>query len=100
MPQETLFLAHFTFISGEAELPFHHTLLARSAKRAMVAIRRYLRGFASGAQPLNNFTYEYYGGYYAVSFDGLERTASEAVISHLLLYDPPPKSLRQAERGR
>ena len=85
MATNKLFLARFTFHCGEAELPFEHTVLGRSAADVKNKVRNYLRHFAGDARRTGDFSYEYYGGYYAVSYSGAEPATPDSVMQHLLL---------------
>lgn len=90
MPTEGLFLAHFTFRSGEAEVPFHHTLFADTTEEAMLTVRTYLREFARDPRPTGPYSYEYEKGAYAVLFEGLGSETSISVVKHLQITGTKP----------
>lgn len=85
MTNRKLFLARFTFRCGEAELPFEHTLFARSVAEVRNKVDNYLRHFAAEARRVDDFSYEYYGGYYAVSYSGADPATPEAVVRQMLM---------------
>ena len=85
MPKKKLFLVHFTFRSGEAEIPFHHTLFARNLRGAERRIEEYLSDFADFPKRLGHLCYEYWHGYYAVDYEGVEPTTPDFVVRHLMI---------------
>lgn len=85
MAERKLFLARFTFRCGEAELPFEHTLFARSAAEVKKRVSTYLRTFAGDSRRTGDFSYEYYGGYYAVSYSGASPATPGSVVRELLM---------------
>lgn len=80
-----LFIVRFTFRCGEAELPFEHTVLAGSKDDLERRVTDYLRSFAAEAGPVGDFSYQYYAGYYAVSYCGCERATPESVVRNMLM---------------
>jgi hypothetical protein len=85
MAKTKLYLARFTFRSGEAELPFEHTVLGLSLVDVEKKVRNYLRTFAGEPRRIGTFSYEYYGGYYAVSYSGSEPATPKSVVRNLLI---------------
>jgi hypothetical protein len=92
MSKEKLFLAHFTFRSGEAEIPFHHTLFARDFESAEERIDSYLSDFAAFPQRVGHLHYEYWHGYYAVDYEGVEPATPESIVRHLMIWGPRRRS--------
>ncbi|MGH9863519.1 MAG: hypothetical protein ACRD35_08860 [Candidatus Acidiferrales bacterium] len=86
MPRQKLYLAHFTFRSGEAEIPFHHTILASSLTQAEKKIENYLSDFAGFPNRIGYLSYEYWHGYYAVDYEGVEQRTADSVIQHLMIF--------------
>lgn len=85
MSETKVFLADFTFRSGEAEMPFHHTLLAKNIADAESKIDRYFRDFGPDVKPIGYLCFEYQQGYYAVLYEGLEQSTPERVVQHLMI---------------
>ena len=85
MAAKKLFIARFTFRCGEAELPFEHTVLGRTADDIEKRVGEYLRSFAGEARPTGDFSYDYYGGYYAVSYCGAEPATPQSVVRRMLI---------------
>lgn len=85
MPKKKLFLAHFTFRSGEAEIPFHHTVSARNLEDAERRIEDYLDDFAAFPKRIGYLRYEYWHGYYAVDYEGVDPTTPDSVVRHLMM---------------
>jgi len=83
MPKQKLYLAHFQFHCGEGEIPFHHTLFAASLEEAKRHIGKYLREFAAQPERVGYLCYEYWDGYYAVNYDGVEEVTPEDVVRRL-----------------
>jgi len=85
MAAKKLFIARFTFLCGEAELPFEHTVFGRTAAEVEKKVTEYLRSFAGEARSTGHFSYGYYGGYYAVSYRGAEPATPQSVVRQMLL---------------
>ncbi len=85
MAKSKLFLARFTFHCGGAELPFEHTVFARNAAEVKKKVSTHLRTFAGDPRRTGNLSYEYYGGYYAVSYNGATPATADSVVQDLLL---------------
>lgn len=83
MQKGKLYLAHFEFYSGEAEIPFHHTLWAASMEEARRRVEEYLREFAAEPERVGYLSYLYWDGYYGVKYKGLEETTPERVVRYL-----------------
>jgi hypothetical protein len=88
MSKQELFLAHFTFRSGEAEIPFHHTLFARDLEDAEERIDVYLGDFAAFPKRVGHLQYEYWHGYYAVDYEGVEPATPGSIVRHLMIWGP------------
>jgi len=58
------------------------TCLRQAGRR----IGEYLREFAAQPERVGYLCYLYWGGYYAVSYDGVEEVTPEDVVRHLRIY--------------
>lgn len=83
MRRRRLFLAHFTFRSGEVEMPFHQTLHAADFREAEQTIVRYLQGFYTQPEELGYLSYAFDRGAFAIDCDEIEPCAPERIIRHL-----------------
>lgn len=85
MPAERLFLGDFSYISGEAEMVFHRTILARDMRDAERKIRSWLRNHGPDPEQVGRLSYIYADGMYALKYHGLIQTTPESLVRYLSL---------------
>lgn len=87
MAEKKIFRADFSYISGEAEMIFHRTVVAGNVHEAERKIRRWLLNHGPQAEQLGRMSYMYaYGdGCYCIKYHGMSPTSGEELVRYLLI---------------